>query len=397
VAATFALLFNAGLLIRSMRELLAIDPGWQTDFGVSAVVVMPTINREEGRAGYLAQRDDARQRLAVLHERLQSLPGVQSTCLAAELPFDRLTQMVEIEGDLAPLEPVRSVRRHHVGPGCFATLGVRLLSGRDFAARDGFEAMPAIVNRSFARQLLHTEDALGRRLRFAAPPGYTGPLAPWLEIIGVVDDVLERELNEMPSPAVYFPFLAEPQRWGNQNSVGFVVAVRPQGDATPYLTLLPHFLHEALPGAAVNQVELSHACIDASLGERRALQSVLSAFGAAALVLGAIGLFGVTGYAVAERSAEIGIRRALGASRRRILWLVLSDTAAVVALGVLAGLLLTWLGRGFLQAFLFQIGAADPLTYAGVGLGIFAIALLAALSPALTAAEISPARALSEG
>jgi hypothetical protein len=303
--------------------------------------------------------------------------------------------MLEIEGDLQPLEPTRNVRRHHVGPGCFATLGIRLLSGRDFTDRDGFETVPAIVNRSFARQVLHTEEALGRRLRFAAPAGYTGQVAPWIDIIGTVEDALERDLTEPASPAVYFPFLAEPQRWGNASSVGFVVAVRPLGDAPPYLTALPHFLREALPGAAINEVELSHQRIEASLGERRALERVLTAFGAAALVLAAIGLFGVTSYAVAERAPEIGIRRALGASRGRILWLVLSETAGVVALGMLAGLLLTWLGRGFLQTFLFQTGSADPITAVSVCLGIFAVALLAALAPALAAAEISPSRALA--
>jgi putative ABC transport system permease protein len=396
VAATLALLINAGLLIRSMRALLAVEPGWQTDFGMSAVVVMPTLRREPGEAGSLAQRDDARQRLGVLYERLRSLPGAQSTCLAAELPFDRITNVLEVEGDLAPLEPARSVRRHHVGPGCFSTLGIPLLSGRDFTPQDGFESPPAIVNRSFAQKLLRGEDPVGRRLRIAAPPGYSGELAPWLEIIGMVDDALERDLTETSSPAMYVPFLGEPRVWGNESSVGFVVAVRPRGDVAPYLTSLPRFLREVLPSAAINEVELSHDRIDRSLGERSALGRVLTAFGAAALVLAAIGLFGVTGYTVAERSPEIGIRRALGASRGRILGLVLGETAAVVALGMLAGLLLTWLGRGFLRTFLFQTGAVDPLTYASVCFGIFAVALLAALAPALAAAQISPSRALAE-
>jgi putative ABC transport system permease protein len=398
VAATLALLINAGLLIRSMRALLAIDPGYQTDFGMTAVVVVPTFDarREDGDAGWIRKRADERERVRVLYERLQSLPGASSTCLAADLPFDRIANAQELESDLAPLEPSRSVQIHNVSPGCFGTLGIHLLAGRDFTTQDGSDAPVAIVNRSFARQLLRGEDPVGRRLRPAAPPGYTGKPPPWIEIIGMVDDVLEQDLTETASPAVYIPFLASPGVWGSESSLGFVVAVRPQGDAAPFLTSLPRFIREVLPNAAINQVQLSHDRIDASLGERTALERVLTAFGAAALVLAVIGLFGVTSYAVAERSPEIAIRRALGASRRRILWMVLRETAAIVALGIAAGLGLTWLASGFLQAFLFRTGAVDPLTYASVCLGIFAVALLAALAPALVATQISPSRALAE-
>jgi putative ABC transport system permease protein len=397
VAATLALLISAGLLIRSMRALLAIDPGYQTNFGMTAVVVIPTFHArlEDGDAGWIRKRADERQRVGVLYQRLQSLPGARSTCLAAELPFDRIANAQEVESDLAPLEPSRSVQIHHVGPGCFGTLGVRLLAGRDFTIQDGSDAPVAIVNRSFARQLLRGEDPIGRRLRPAAPPGYTGRLEPWIEIIGMVDDVLEQDLTETASPAIYLPFLASPGVWGSESSLGFVVAVRPQGDAAPFLRTLPRFIRDVMPDAAINQVELSHDRIDISLGERSALERVLTAFGASALVLAVIGLFGVTSYAVAERSPEIAIRRALGASRGRISSMVLHETAAIVAGGLAGGLVLTWLGGGFLQAFLFQTGAADPLTYASVCLGIFALALLAALAPALGATRISPSRALA--
>jgi predicted permease len=396
VAATLALLVNAGLLIRSVRALLAVSPGFQPDAGVVALVVTPTIRRPTGDEGPALHLADGQRRVRLLYERLQRMPGAVSTCIATELPFDRMTEAAQMEGAISPPEPPRTVLRHHLSPGCFSTLGIRLLSGRDFSEREGAERDSVIVNRAFARQLLHTEDAVGQRLRFATPPGYSGPPAPWLNIVGMVDDVLEKELTEPAEPAAYFSFLENPMRQGNHTSIAFGVVVRPHGDPLPHLTTLPRFLREVLPGSAIHGVELTGARLEATLSERRALERVLSAFGVSALVLAAIGLFAVTGYAVAERSAELGIRRALGASRRGILWLVLRETGLVVALGVLAGLLLSWLGRGFLQAFLFQVEAADPLTYASVCAGILFVALLAALAPALAATRISPTRALAE-
>lgn len=397
VAATLALLVNAGLLLRSLQELLAVDPGFQPDTGVVALMVVPTVRRGPDEASWQRQLDDSRRQARLLHERLQELPGAKGSCLATELPFDRMTEVLRLEGATTPAEPPSIVQRHNWGPGCFAALGIRLLAGREFTEQDGpgSTSAIAIINRSLARQLLHTEDAVGQRVRMAAPPGHTGPLAPWLEVVGVVDDVMESDLTQPAAPAVYFPFLDNPLRQGNYTSFAFSVVVRPIGAAEPYLTALPRFLREVLPNAAIYGVELTRGRLEASLGERRALERVLAAFGVSALVLAAIGLLAVTGYAVAERSAELGIRRALGASRRDILGLVLRETGAVLALGVAAGLVLCWLGRGMLRSFLFQVGAADPLTYASVCAGIFAVGLLAAAGPALAASRISPTRALA--
>jgi len=202
-------------------------------------------------------------------------------------------------------------------------------------------------------------------------------------------------LTEQIQPALYFPFFVNPLRQGNESGIGFDVTVQAAGDPEPLLTSLARVISDAIPNVAIKEVKYARERVQDSFHERSALEGVLTALGLSAVLLAAIGLFGVTAYAVAERSAEIGIRRALGASRTDILRMILGETSVVLGLGVALGLLLSWLARGFLQAFLFQVSALDPLTYTAVCLGTVALGLLAALAPARTAAAVSPSRALA--
>jgi putative ABC transport system permease protein len=216
-----------------------------------------------------------------------------------------------------------------------------------------------------------------------------------MDIVGTVGDVVERDLTEQIQPALYLPFFVNPLRQGSQSSVGFDVTVQAAGDPAPLLSSLARVISDAIPNVAIKDVKYARERVEDSFHERAALEGVLSALGVSAALLAAIGLFGVTGYAVAERAAEIGIRRALGASRADIQLMILRETAIVLALGVALGLGLSWLARGFLQAFLFGVSALDPLTYIVVCVGTVAIGLLAALVPARAAATVSPARALA--
>jgi predicted permease len=402
IAATLALLVNAGLLVRSVRTLLAVDKGIDPEGVVIGSVMARTAPRGEGRDGFRAQRDEAERAARRVLERTHSLPGVTAACVATDVPFDFNDNIEMFEGEGGARGAVLA-HPHWIGPGCFTTFGTRLLSGRDFSLdagadqSDSGEGIPvAIVNRAFARQVLGVEDAVGRRLRFAMPPDlqqHESP--PWIPIVGMSEDALEMDLSKVAEPAVYLPFLVNPLRFSSSTSVSFRVAAKAQGGTEPLLATLPRALGTVLSESPVYDFGSLNDYIEHTFRQRRALERVLSAFGVSALLLGAIGLFGVTAYSVAERTSELGIRRALGASRGAILRLVLRETGAVIALGMLFGLMLSQLARDVLQGFLFGVSPNDPLTHALVCLGIPLVALLAAIGPARAAAAISPSRALT--
>jgi putative ABC transport system permease protein len=391
VAASVALLIHAGLLVRSVRALLAVDPGFRIEGTVIAQVVAPTVHRDPGPEGFFRQRDDALRTVRRLYDRLQGLPGTRAVCLSGELPFDDMTETHVFEGDTG--RPGRMIVHHWVTPGCLQTLGIRLLSGRDLTTQDTFEGV--IANRTFAREVLGVEDATGHRFRELPPADESGPPPRWFDIIGMVGDVVERDLSEQIQPAIYVPFFSNPIRQSSESSVGFDVTVQAAGDAQPLLSSLELAIRDTIPDVAVKDVKYARERVEDSLHERTALEGVLTALGLSALVLAAIGLFGVTAYAVSERSAEIGIRRAVGASRGDVLRMILLETGLVLAFGVALGLLVSWAARGFLQAFLFHVSALDPLTYLAVSLGTLVLGLLAALAPARAAAAVSPSRALA--
>ncbi|HEU4578713.1 MAG TPA: ADOP family duplicated permease [Polyangiaceae bacterium] len=393
VAASVTLLIQAGLLVRSVRALLAVDPGFRVEGTVIAQVVAPTIRREPGPEGFFRRREDALRTVRRLYDRLQGLPGARAVCLSTELPFDDMTETHAFEGDTG--RPARMIIHHWVSPGCLQTLGIPLLSGRDFTTEESFDQLSAIANRAFAREVLGVEDATGHRFRELPPPDDTGPPPRWYEIIGMVADVMETDLGEQVQPALYVPFFINPTRQGSDSSIGFDVSVQAAGEPEPLLGSLADAIRDTIPDVAVKDVKYARERVVDSLHERTALEGVLTALGISALVLAAIGLFGVTAYAVSERSAEIGIRRALGASRGDVLRMILMETGLVLVLGVALGLLVSWLARGFLQRFLFHVSALDPLTYAAVSIGTFGLGLLAALAPARAAAAVSPSRALA--
>jgi putative ABC transport system permease protein len=396
VATTLALLVNAGLLVRSVQALLAVDPGFRVDNVVAAALQASTVPGD-GPESFEAQRADAERLARRIHGRLAQLPGVTHATVAGDLPFDWFAGMQMMEPEPASGRGPQPVNPHFVSPGYFATLGIGLISGRDFGADDPREPPTAIVNRSFARQLLGVEDAVGHTFRFGVPPDQRGraPEPPWIQIVGMSEDTLEVDLVSAAQPAIYLPLFARPLGLRTPNSVGFAVAVQAPAHVEAVAAALPGAIRELSPDAAVFIVEELAERVRQSFWERTALLRVLSAFALAAVLLAAIGLFGVTGYAVAERAPEIGIRRALGADRGAIQSMILRETAVLVTLGMALGVLMSWLGRRALETFLFGVSPTDPLTYLLVCAGILVVALLAALLPARAAAAISPVRALA--
>lgn len=399
VAVTTALLISAGLIVRSVRSLLAVDTGFARAEVVTAGVLLPLEPLQpspdpqvmqqafEGRSEHVL----AQARAAL--EGLRRMPGAEQATVTIDVPFDWLSRpaRLELPPEAAQREVVASY--HHVGPGYFETFGIPLISGSDFGESLTNDQGPiAVVSRAFAHAL-GVPDAVGQRFRWVpmGPPGEPPP--PWVKIVGMVGDTIENDLTGPPSPQVYFPFAAGALSVSGPTAAGFQVALRGP-DADALVRELPAVFAAALPQSAMHDVKRMEDWIARSFWQRTALSRVLSALAFAAVVLSAIGLFGITSFAVAQRTAELGIRRALGATRRSVLVLVLRETARVVCIGAILGALLAWFARQLLAAFLFGVGPLDAITYGAVCLGIVLTALLSALAPALGAARVSPSRAL---
>jgi predicted permease len=316
-------------------------------------------------------------------ERLSQLPGVVAATVTTSLPgtFIGATRF-EIEGDDAERPPFANVAR--VAPSYFATLGVEIASGRDFAAADraGEEAV-AIVNRRFADRLLAGENPLGRRVRFATEDGD----AAWLRIVGVAPDLNQDSIDDAVFPTVYLPLAQDVPRFA-------FLAVRTAGPAGPF----KETMRKAVAGIDPDQPLYYLRTLDEWVAQvrwsNRFLAGLFIVFAFAGLGLAAIGVYGMAAYAVAQRTGEIGLRRALGARDRAVVGLVAGRSLRDLAWGLGIGLLLA-LGLARPVAGMFYgVEAFDLPTFTTVPLVLAAAVVLATLIPARRALGVEPAAAL---
>lgn len=386
VTATVVLLATAALLIRSVMLMHAVDLGFDSACVGARVLYSPLYKDDYARTAGFAR--------AVL-ERAERLPGVRSAAIASDLPFDGSTPSLGLELEPGAPNKIGYADVHLVSPNYFRTMGMNLLAGRYLTDADlpptdnAVGTRPVVVSRAFAKSLLGTENAVGHRFH----PTQTAPNSDvklWYEVVGVVEDTLDVSLTRPVEPAAYFPFTTEVRFWGT----GFAVVVRGDGDASALLEALPKLTREVDRDAPVHDAEVLRETVARSYRERTSLEKLLIAFAIASIVLAGIGLFGVTSYTVAERGNEIGIRRALGASRGDIMAMVLREAAVIVGSGVVAGLACAWATRSLVSSFLYGITAADPLTYVAVGVAVALAAVAATIAPARAAASVPPARAL---
>lgn len=379
VALSLALLVVAGLALQSFRVLL----GRGTGFAPRGVLTL-TASLPEGRY------PDARGRLEFFEEareRLEALPGVESAAAVNVLPFstyDRGTSVL-VEGTPEP-EPGEAAPSAYrvVTPGYFDTLGIPLRKGRDFDTRDREDAPPAvIVNERLVRRDLAGHDPIGRRLRLGGPSG------PWREIVGVVGDVRHSSLSTEPVAEAYVPLAQAPQSM-------MMLALRTRTD--PLSLVAP--ARETILGLDSEQPIFHVAVLDRMVAEALllpGLEAVLfGAFGGAALLLAALGLYGLLSFVVGQRTSELGLRMALGATPGDVVRQVLGRSLRLVVPGLALGTVLAAALARALRGLFFGVGPLDPWVYA-LTVGLLATtALLAAAAPAARAARIDPARALRE-
>jgi len=379
VGLAVVLTLGAGLLLRSFLSVLAIDPGFRADNLLTLQIALPSSYQSA---------DQRRALYATLFSRLDALPGVTSSGGTTRLPLGstNVTTKIGVEGrDLPPGEwPEVEFRR--AVHDYFTAMGIPLLRGRDFNATDGPAAPPVIViNQTMARQLFPGEDPIGRRVQIGTPT--PGAANPWSTIVGVIGDVRHSGLEAPPSPEMYMPGLQGPP------SNPFIV-IRTAGDPAALAATVRAEVQAVDKTIAAYDIRPMSQVRSEAVSQRRFVLLLVAAFGALALLMAAVGVYGVMALIVSERTAEIGIRLALGAQPGAVLRTVVVQGITLAALGVAAGLAIATAFMPLVRTQLYGIRPLDPPTLLGVPAMLIAIAALACFIPARRAMAIDPVDAL---
>ena len=376
-ALALILLVGSGLLLRSFVALMRVDPGFDPAHTMTVKVSIPT-------AKY---RDAAQQQTFFnqLFEKIDALPGVTAAGGTSYLPIAGLGAATgfEVVGQPKPPAgqgPVTDVRV--VTHDYFKAMGVPLLRGRTFDSRDtGANIRRVIVNQALARKHFPNEDPIGKSIIVSWND--EGPD----EIVGVVGDVRQQDLETEARATIYWP----PGRF----TYPFMsVAIRTAGDPRNIVAGAVAALHELDPNVAAADVKTMDAVIDASVAQRRLTMLLLSIFAIVALVLAAVGIYGVIGYSVSQRTQEIGIRMALGAQRATVLRMVVGQAMTLAAVGIAAGAVGAWGLTRLMQKLLFGVEPSDPMTFIAVAGVLALVAGVAASIPGLRATHVDPVIAL---
>jgi hypothetical protein len=339
--------------------------------------------------GEMAEPDRAEQAARLLRE-VTALPSVRAAGLSdGYLPLEGADQTVPVQVLGSSSTPHDSTPElMAASPGLFATRSTPLLLGRDFTMDERHGGKVVIVNEAFAREWLAGAPAIGRRIRLGDIPGYESA-----EIIGVVKNVTMASLRKQARPAVYVHFFQMPNPRLSRAALVEVLAKDGPGGGSEAMADVRALIRRDLPGANVSVRRLSDV-VSRSLINETVMAILASFFGVLALLLGAVGLYGVLAFSVACRTAEIGVRRALGATRGGILWLVMSDAVRMTAVGTVCGIAAIWPVTRLLGTMLFGLGPADPVAIGGAVLVLVGTAAVASSLPALRAANVDAMVAL---
>jgi putative ABC transport system permease protein len=385
VALSLVLLIGAGLLLRSARHLSAVDYGYRADGLLAVFLDLPRVRYDStpNQVAFYGR----------LLERLRAMPGVAAVTATSELPAAgyNMTFSFAIEGRRAVNPSGREDAQplHVVTPEYFRVLGIPLVRGRTFDARDHAGApRVVIVNESFARRHWPTESPVGRRFSFLGPEG------PWLEIVGVVGDTRMVSADAPPAPVFYIPQAQKQWHWLAWMTL--IVRAEPGRDPRSLAPAVQAAVAELDRRLPIHRIATVHELYGESTARRRFATTLLTAFAALALLLGTIGMYGVLSYAVAQRRREIGIRIALGAKPGEVMGTVLRQALMLTALGVAIGTAAALALTRLLGALLYEVSPTDPITYAAVAILLAVVAAIAAWMPAWRATRIDPLVVLRE-
>jgi putative ABC transport system permease protein len=389
VALALVLLTSAGLLLRSVDRLLSTAPGFDASNVLTVQIDATDLRYESVTCCWVAQERSSDALLQVFQSALdavRAVPGVESAAFTTQLPLsgDNDIYGVQFESETRPYAALRYI----VTPDWFTTMGIPLLDGRLLEAGDRPGAPEAIVlSESFAKSRFGDRSPIGERLRIG--PENFEPNRPWDVVVGVVGDVKQTSLG-LDSPEAVYVALGQ-WVWVDLDQS---LVVRTQGDPALLVPAIRQALGSVSADVAIARVATMEALVAASEADRRFVLQVIAIFAVAALVLAALGLYGVIAGSVAERTREIGLRSALGATRADILSLIVRQGMTLAALGVVIGLAGAAAATRGLTTLLYEVTALDPLTYGGVVVLLAAVSAAACWVPASRAARIDPTAAL---
>jgi putative ABC transport system permease protein len=377
VALALVLLSGAGLLVRSFTRLLDVDPGFRTDGRVAIDIAL-----SPARYPRSAQQRDFFESLV---RDIRTLPGVETAGAVSVLPMSPLGVQFEIPFTVAGLEarsPSERPRGDYRGviAGYFEAMAIPIAQGRSFDEFDGGDGRKvAIINQTLARRYFPAIDPVGRFVDM--------PMAGNLEIVGIAGDVLQGGPGTEARPEVFVPYAQLPL-----SEMHIVVNTTVAADRL--VAQLRDVVNRHDPELPIARVERLDELLAQSVAEPRFNMILLSVLAACALILSAVGIYGIVSYSVAQRTGEIGLRMALGAGRGATLRLIVREVVLVLGAGIVLGLAGFAAAAGFTRGFLFDVSPADPLTHLAVALGLLATGVFAAVRPAMAAARVDPLVAL---
>lgn len=380
VAMALVLLVSAGLLVKSFVRLQDVHPGFNPRNVLTAELSLPLLKYPRGKPVIDFYAEVVR--------RVRAIPGIESAGMTSILPLSgsnsdnsfHIEGRSEVQTKVYPDEEVRGIT-----PDYFRVLQVPLMQGRFFTEADTADAPGVvIINQAMAKKYWPGEDALGKRINF----GDADPeKIKWFTIVGIVSDIHHQGLDIDPKPEFYLPHPQRPYR-------GMILAVRSAQDPRSVTGTVRKEILAIDPEQPLANVRTLETVASESIAPRRLSVFLLGTFATIAMLLAAVGLYGVISYLVVQRTHEIGVRMALGAQRGDVLLLVIRHAMWLVLIGTAIGLAIAFFASRALQAMLYKVGAFDVPTFAGVTFALMAVALLASYIPALRATKADPMLAL---
>jgi predicted permease len=373
ITLSLVLLICSGLFLKSLQNAQTLNPGFDTENLLLMTLNMNLHAYEEPRAQIFYDQ---------LLERVKALPGVKSASLAEKVFGDDQQVGVVVEGYTPPPDTDLIIDYNIVAQDYFQTMGVPLVRGRDFSARDAKGAPGVvIINERMARRFWQDADPLGKRISISGAQG------PFMEVIGVAKDAKYYDLQERPFSYLYLPYK---QNYESRATLHVRTSGDPNALAGPIRQQI-QTLDGHLPVFGVTTMS-NH--MGQSLWAPRMAAALLGIFGGLALLLASVGVYAVVAYSVVQRTNEIGIRMALGAPPRNVLWLLLGQSLKLALIGIVLGLGLAFVLTRFASSLLYGVSASDPLVFGGTALLLVFVALLASYMPARRAMRIDPVTAL---
>ena len=375
LALALILLIGTGLMIRAFWKLSEVNPGFDAENLLTMQVNLPET--------VYPQNANIVRFWESVEERVARIPGVKSVTMMSGLPPQRFINANDTQ--IENFTPVPNGPGHNidywqnVGDNFFETMGIHLVEGRFFDARDAEGATPTvIINQTMARTYYGNESPIGRRVR----PAFQDP---WRTIVGVVADVKNAGLDASTGTELFFPH----RQQGFTTRQGYI-AVRTSGDPKSAISAVRAAVREVDPSLPIAQVQTMDEVLEGVRSRPRFLTTLLGFFSMTALVLAAVGLYGVISYSVARRTTEFGIRMAMGAGAGDVLGLVLGQGLRLALIGVAAGALGAFALTRLIRGLLFGISSFDPMTFAAMALVLIAVTVLACLIPARRATKVDP-------